>query len=296
MGHGLVEDGAEGFALFVVIRAVVAHVELDAMEEVAAEVFDFCRVAMVLDASDDAGEDFAVSGLGNPDALVLQPCGRVGDRLDQHRTLLKECLRIVRIELVPQHVQEVFDDILRTHSLLRYALEALCHEKLSWKSAQEAASEWLGSLRLGRDLTGRSIDLSRAIANNVSEFRIRALRRAADTAPDEITRRSLLEESDRLEDERRRRELQRQFEDLGIDRDTASVLTASQVSMEALQRQRDREGRPQMSSFAKIGGAAGEIAPSIDMAKRQYDEIRNINSKLSDIITELKERGRWDDE
>lgn len=31
---------------------------------------------------------------------------------------------------------------------------------IGWQDAQEAASAWLGSLRLGRDLTGKVVDLS----------------------------------------------------------------------------------------------------------------------------------------
>jgi hypothetical protein len=31
---------------------------------------------------------------------------------------------------------------------------------LTWKEAQDAASEWIGTLRLGRDLTGKVINLN----------------------------------------------------------------------------------------------------------------------------------------
>ena len=42
---------------------------------------------------------------------------------------------------------------------------------LSWQEAKAAASEWLGSLRLGRDITGRSIDLSKKPFPFTGKFR-----------------------------------------------------------------------------------------------------------------------------
>ena len=50
----------------------------------------------------------------------------------------------------------------------KYPLHSHCNDRagdastlaVGWQDAQEAASEWLGTLRLGRDLTGKSVDLS----------------------------------------------------------------------------------------------------------------------------------------
>jgi hypothetical protein len=43
--------------------------------------------------------------------------------------------------------------------------------QLSWEDAQEAAGQWLGSLRLGRDLTGKAIDLTREELPYTGKFR-----------------------------------------------------------------------------------------------------------------------------
>jgi len=38
--------------------------------------------------------------------------------------------------------------------------EARLHERLSWEEAQEVAGKWLGELRLGRNLDGKTVDLT----------------------------------------------------------------------------------------------------------------------------------------
>lgn len=50
----------------------------------------------------------------------------------------------------------------RTAADERYAWETQTDDGLSWEAAQEEAGKWLGSFHLGRDLTGRRIDLTHA--------------------------------------------------------------------------------------------------------------------------------------
>lgn len=42
---------------------------------------------------------------------------------------------------------------------------------MSWESANEAAGQWLGEQHLGRDLTGKTIDLSRVPLPHEGLFR-----------------------------------------------------------------------------------------------------------------------------
>jgi hypothetical protein len=53
--------------------------------------------------------------------------------------------------------------------------EAPRNENLSWEDAEEEAGKWLGSLRLGRRLDGRTIDLVEAAKTLAFEGRFRSM-------------------------------------------------------------------------------------------------------------------------
>jgi hypothetical protein len=53
--------------------------------------------------------------------------------------------------------------------------EAPRNDHLSWEDAVEAAGKWLGSLHLGRDLDGQSIDLTEAAKALPFEGRFREM-------------------------------------------------------------------------------------------------------------------------
>ena len=113
--HRRVGDETEGFSLLIIPVALVLHVLLDGEEEIPAEKLDLRRRAEVLDPLDDLVQDLAEAALRKPDVALVKPPGRGRDRVDQHGPLLEKSLLVVRVKLLPDSVQVVFDQVGVSH-------------------------------------------------------------------------------------------------------------------------------------------------------------------------------------
>ncbi len=87
------------------------HVLLDRIQKVSAEILNFPGGTEVLNPLDYLIKDLAQAALWKPDTALVEPVGRCCDRPDQERALLKESLLVVRVELLPDAMQVVFDEI-----------------------------------------------------------------------------------------------------------------------------------------------------------------------------------------